>query len=102
MRLERLSKGGTFFSVCLNSKKREYVVEQESENEWYFFADYINMFLKLKRESSGCPAWEQSEDDKGRYKEYLQAEGIFPDKTFFAKECRTKNFGKTEIEFCVA
>jgi len=41
------------------------------------FAEYVNMFLKLKQESSGYPSWVQSEDDKGRYiEDYRRAEGI--------------------------
>jgi hypothetical protein len=31
------------------------------------FAGYVNMFLKLKQESYGYPAWVQTEDDKDRY-----------------------------------
>jgi hypothetical protein len=31
------------------------------------FSEYVNMFLKLKQESSGYPSWVQSEDDKYRY-----------------------------------
>lgn len=30
------------------------------------FAEYVNMFLKLKQESSGNPSWVQSEEDKDR------------------------------------
>jgi hypothetical protein len=28
------------------------------------FAEYVNMFLKLKEESSGYPSWVQSEENK--------------------------------------
>ena len=31
------------------------------------FAEYVDMFLKLKQESSGYPSWVQSEEDKDRY-----------------------------------
>jgi hypothetical protein len=35
------------------------------------------MFLKLKQESSGYPAWVQSDEDRDSYiEEYTQAEGI--------------------------
>jgi len=41
------------------------------------FAEYVNMFLKLKEESSVYPLWVQSEDDKDRYiEDYRRAEGI--------------------------
>jgi len=40
------------------------------------FAEYVNMFLKLKKESSGYPSWVQS-DDKDKYMEdYRRAEGL--------------------------
>ena len=32
-------------------------------NSGGLFAEYVNMFLKLKEESSGCPSWVQFEDD---------------------------------------
>ena len=45
------------------------------------FPEYVNMFLKLKQESSGFPSWVQSEDDKDRYiEDYLRSEGIALDK----------------------
>ena len=31
------------------------------------FAEYVNMFLKLKQESSGFPSWVQSEENKDKY-----------------------------------
>ena len=31
------------------------------------FADYVNMFLNLKHESSGYPSLVQSEEDRDRY-----------------------------------
>jgi len=36
-------------------------------NSGGLFAVYVNMFLKLKQESSGFPSCVQSEDDKDRY-----------------------------------
>ena len=45
------------------------------------FAEYVEMFLKLKKESSGFPSWVQSVDEKDRYTEdYWRAEG-------FARQC---------------
>jgi len=34
------------------------------------FAEYGNMFPKLKQESSGYPSWVQCEEDKERYIEH--------------------------------
>ena len=57
------------------------------------FAEYVNMFLKLKQESSGYPSWVQSEDVKDRHiEDYRRAEGIALDKHPF-KKCRATNFG---------
>jgi len=39
----------------------------KNANTGGLFAEYVNMFLKLKQESSGYPSWAQSEDDKDRY-----------------------------------
>ena len=40
-------------------------------------AEYVDMFLKLKEESSGFPSWFQSDDQKDRYiEDYRRAEGI--------------------------
>jgi len=36
-------------------------------NSGGLFAEYVNMFLKLKQESSGFPSWVQIEDDNDRY-----------------------------------
>ena len=36
-------------------------------NSGGLFAEYVNMFLKLKQESSGYPSWFQSEADKDKY-----------------------------------
>ena len=55
-------------------------------NSGGLFAEYVDMFLKLKQESSGFPFWVQSEDDKNRYTEdYRRAEGIALDKASFSK-----------------
>jgi len=34
---------------------------------WGLFADYVIMYVKLKKESSGYPSWLQSEADKDKY-----------------------------------
>ena len=50
------------------------------------FAEYVNMFLKLKQESSDFPSWLQSEDDKNRYfEDYPRAERIALDKASISK-----------------
>jgi hypothetical protein len=36
-------------------------------NSGDIFAEYVDMFLKLKQESSGYTSWVQSEEDKDRY-----------------------------------
>jgi hypothetical protein len=50
------------------------------------FAEYVNMFLKLKQESSGYPSWVQTEEDKDKYiEEYRRAEGFALDKASISK-----------------
>ena len=51
-----------------------------------FFAEYVNMFLKLKQESSGSPSWVPSEDDKDRFiEDYRRSGGIALDKASISK-----------------
>jgi len=46
-------------------------------NSGGLFAEYVNMFLKLKQESSGYPSWVRSEADKDKYiVDYRHSEGI--------------------------
>jgi len=54
------------------------------------FAEYVNMFLKLKQESYGYPSWVQSEADKDKnIGDYWRAEGIALDKASISKnECK--------------
>jgi hypothetical protein len=50
------------------------------------FAEYVNMFLKLKQESSGYPSVVKSEADKDKYiEDYRRAEGIALDKASISK-----------------
>ena len=64
------------------------------------FAEYINMFQKLKQQSSGYPSWFQSEEDMDRYVEdYQCAEGIALDKVSISKNAGQRT-EKTEIELC--
>ena len=50
------------------------------------FAEHVNMFLKLKQESSGYRSWVQSGEDEDRYiEDYRRAEGIFRTRQPFPK-----------------
>ena len=41
------------------------------------FTEYINTFLKMKQEASGCPSWCIAEIDKQKYiDDYFEKEGI--------------------------
>jgi len=58
------------------------------------FQEYVDMFLKLKRESSGYTSWVQSEEEKERYiEDYRRAEGIALDMALISK-----NFGQATLE----
>ena len=62
-------------------------------NSGGLFAEYINMFLKLKQESSGYTSWVQSEADKDRYiEEYRRAEGIALDKASISENAGQRNW----------
>ena len=50
------------------------------------FCRLVNMFLKLKQESSDYPSWVQSDEDKEKYiEDYRRAEGIASDKASISK-----------------
>ena len=50
------------------------------------FADYVNMWLKIKQESAGYPAWDTTPDDKARYvRQYREKEGIDLDPSLIQK-----------------
>jgi len=58
----------------------------KATNSGVLFAEYVNMFLKLKEESSGYPSWDQSEENKDKYiEDYRRAEGIALDKVSIFK-----------------
>ena len=66
----------------------EYFVTcfHKGTNSEGLFAEYHNMFLKLKQESSGYPSWVHSKADKDRYTEgYWRAEGSALDKASISK-----------------
>ena len=69
--------------------KKIYEVYHWDETEQYdpkraeggLFGGYINLFLKIKQESSGWPDWVRSEEDEIKYiEEYAKREGIILDR----------------------
>jgi len=67
-------------------------------NSGGLFADYVNMFLKLKQESSGYPSWVQSEENKDKYIEnYRRAEGIALDKASISKNAGQRTLAKLKL-----
>jgi hypothetical protein len=59
----------------------------KSTNSGGRFAHYVNMFLKLKQESSGYPSWVRTKEDKDKYSaDYRRAEGISLDKASISKK----------------
>jgi hypothetical protein len=70
----------------------------KGSNSGGLFAEYVNMFLKLKQESSGYPSWVQSEEDKDRYiEEYRRAEGIALDKASISKNAGQRTLAKLKL-----
>jgi len=67
-------------------------------NSGGLFAEYVNMFLKQKQESSGYPSWVQSEDDKEKYiEDYRSAEGIALGKTSISKNSGQRSLAKLKL-----
>ena len=67
-------------------------------NSGGLFAEYVDMFLKLKQESSGYPSWVQSEEDKDRYiEDYRRAEGIALDKASISKNAGQRTLAKLKL-----
>jgi len=62
----------------------------EEQREEGFFADYVNMWLKIKQESAGYPRWAQTEEQKQQYvRDYQDKEGITLDPLLIEKKSRT-------------
>jgi hypothetical protein len=62
------------------------------------FAEYVNMFLKLKQESSGYPSWVQSEENKDRYiEDDRRAELIALDKASVSKTAGQRTLAKLKL-----
>jgi hypothetical protein len=67
-------------------------------NSGSLFAEYVNMFLKLKQESSGYPSWVQSEENKDKYiEDYRRAEGIALDKASISKNAGQRTLAKPKL-----
>jgi len=58
------------------------------------FAVYVNMFLKLKQESSGYSTWVQSKDKDKYIEDYRRAEGIALDKASTSKNAGQRTLAK--------
>jgi len=62
------------------------------------FAEYVNMFLKLKQESFGYPSWVQNEENKDTYiEDYRRAEGIALDKASISKKAGQRTLAKLKL-----
>jgi hypothetical protein len=76
----------------------EYTVTRFENGEGGLFAVYVNMFLKLKQESSDYPSWVHSEDDKDRYiEDYRRTEGIALDKASISKNAGQRTLAKLKL-----
>jgi hypothetical protein len=67
-------------------------------NSGGLYAKYVNMFLKLKQESSGYPSWVHSKEDKVRYIEEYRRIGNSSRQGVYFKKCEATKFGKGEIK----
>ena len=62
------------------------------------FAEYVNMFLKVKQESSGYTSWVQSEKDKLKHiEDYQREEGIAFDKASISKNAGHSAFANLKL-----
>ena len=67
----------------------------KGSNSGSLFAEYVNIFLILKQESSGYPSWVQSAADKDRYiEEYRRAERIALNKASISKSAGQRTLAK--------
>jgi hypothetical protein len=77
---------------------REYSVMSFENGEGCLVAEYVNMFLKLKQESSGYPSLVRSEDDKYKYiEDYRRAEGIALDQASISKNAGQRTLAKLKL-----
>ena len=71
-------------------------------NSGGLFEENVNMFLKLKQESSGYPSYVQSEEDKDKYiEDYRRAERIALDKSSIFNNARQRTLEEVEIKLNV-
>ena len=77
----------------------EYSVTQyDTTKSGGLFAEYVDMFLKLKQEASGYPSWVQSEADEDKYiADYRRAEGIALDKASISKNSGQRTLAKLKL-----
>ena len=81
----------------------EVTFYDKDTNTGGLFAEYVNMFLTLKQESSGYPSWVRSEDDKDRYiEDYRRTERIALDKASISKSAGQRTLDKLKLTQCGA
>ena len=67
-------------------------------NSGGLFAEYVNMFLKLKQESSCHASWVHRKEDKDRYiEDYRRTEGIALDKASISKKAWQRTLAKLKL-----
>jgi len=77
------------YSVTCNDK---------GTNSGDLFAEYFNIFLKLKQESSGYPSWVQSEEDKDKcIEDYWPAQGFDLEKASISKNAGQRTLAKLKL-----
>ena len=89
---ERMLRGTWCTPELIKAVEKGYVIVKIHE-VWHFpnteeglFRDYVKQWLKIKQESSGYPAWADTEDKKRGYREdYLHAQGILLEDEFLVK-----------------
>ena len=55
----------------------EYELTFREGHQFWMSAQHVNMFLKLKEESSGYPSWDKCDEVKDRFiEDYRRADGI--------------------------
>jgi hypothetical protein len=70
----------------------------KASNSGGLFAQYVNMFLKLKQESSGYQSWVRTEEDQDKYiADYRRAEGISLDKASISKNAGQRTLAKLKL-----
>ena len=71
------------------------VLNYEKNNSTSIFADYIQMWLKVKQEASGWPSWVKTEEDKIKYvNDYQAAENIELDPLLIEKNPGKRSIAK--------